>query len=154
MDKLIKQAEELGIKVDKRWSEETLQSEIDKALAEKAAAEAEAKAREEAEAKEQAEREALEKAQAEAAEKAEAEAKAKQEAEEKAEAEAKAAREALEKEQAADSFVITSLVPNSMKVLGLEGYGEATITGAQMAVPAFAKKIERARQLGLIKVSK
>lgn len=32
MDELKAQAEELGIKVDGRWSEERLQSEIDKAL--------------------------------------------------------------------------------------------------------------------------
>lgn len=33
MDDLLKQAEELGIKVDKRWSEGRLQKEIDAALA-------------------------------------------------------------------------------------------------------------------------
>lgn len=32
MDDLLKQAEELGIKVDKRWSEKRLQQEIDTAL--------------------------------------------------------------------------------------------------------------------------
>lgn len=34
MTDLEKQAEELGIKVDKRWSEDRLQQEIDKALSE------------------------------------------------------------------------------------------------------------------------
>lgn len=33
MDDLLKQAEELGLKVDKRWSESRLQKEIDAALA-------------------------------------------------------------------------------------------------------------------------
>lgn len=33
MDELIKQAEELGIKVDKRWKEERLREEIEKAKA-------------------------------------------------------------------------------------------------------------------------
>lgn len=38
MTDLEKQAEELGIKVDKRWSEDRLQQEIDKALSEPKAA--------------------------------------------------------------------------------------------------------------------
>lgn len=37
MDELIKQAEALGIKVDKRWKEDRLREEIEKALAEEPA---------------------------------------------------------------------------------------------------------------------
>lgn len=46
MDELKKQAEELGIEVDGRWSEKRIQSEIDKALAAPAPVPAEAPAAE------------------------------------------------------------------------------------------------------------
>lgn len=50
------------------------------------------------------------------------------------------------------SIVIVNLKENPMKVLGLDSYGEATLTAAKMADPRFAAKVERARSLGLIKV--
>lgn len=152
MDKLTKQAEALGIKVDGRWSEERLRSEIDEAQAAHDAAEAQQKARVEAEAKEKADAEAQELARKEREEQeAEAE-RARIEAEEKAAAEAEAQREAFEKEQEADSVTVINLQANPMRSLGLASYGESTLTGVQMSDPRFAAKIERARNLGLIKV--
>lgn len=132
MDKLKKQAEELGIKVDGRWSEERLQEEINEALALKADADAEAqrKADEDARLK--------------------AEALAEIEAREKAEQEAREA--ALAAQESDEAVTIINLQANPMKVLGLKSYGEAKMTAAQMADPRFTAKVERARLLGLIKV--
>lgn len=152
MDKLTKQAEALGIKVDGRWSEDRLRSEIEEAQAALDAAEAQEKLRVEAEAKEKEEAEAQEKARKEREEQ-EAEAElARIEAEEKAAAQAEAQREAFQKEQSKNSVTIINLQPNPMRSLGLDGYGEAELTGVQMSDPRFAAKIERARNLGLIKV--
>ena len=39
-----------------------------------------------------------------------------------------------------------------MKVLGLKSYGEATLTAAQMADKRFVAKVQRAIDLGLVKV--
>jgi ribosomal protein L15 len=124
MDKLKKQAEELGIKVDGRWSEERLQEEINEALALKAdaAAEAQRKADEDARLK----------------------------AEALAEIEAREA--ALAAQESDEAVTIINLQANPMKVLGLKSYGEAKLTAAQMADPRFTAKVERARLLGLIKV--
>lgn len=152
MDKLKKQAEELGIKVDGRWSEERLQEEINEALAVKAQEDAEAqrKAQEEAQyrqAEEEAEQARLAK---EAQDKADADALAEIEAREKAEREAQEA--ALKAQESDAEMTIINLQANPMKVLGLASYGEATLTSAQMADKRFAAKVQRAVDLGLIKV--
>lgn len=152
MDELKKQAEELGIKVDKRWSEETLQEEVNKAVVAKASADAEIQAEIEERARVRAAEEEAEQAQLakEAQDAADAAALAEIEAREKAEKEAYEA--AMAEQDALQSAVIVNLQANPMKSLGLTSYGEATITELQMADPRFAKKVERAIQLGLVKV--
>jgi hypothetical protein len=152
VDDLKKQAKELGIKVDGRWSEERLQEEVNEALAAKAAADAEIQAEIEERDRVQAEQEEAEQARLakEAQDRADAEALAEIEAREKAEKEAYEA--ALAEKDDEDSVVIINLQANPMKVLGLTSYGEATLTAAQLADPRFYAKVERAKTLGLIKV--
>lgn len=152
MDDLKKQAEELGIKVDKRWSDETLQEEVNKALTAKAAADAEIQAEIEERARVRAAEEEAEQARLakETQGAADAAALAEIEAREKAEKEAYDAALAAKDDE--DSVVIVNLQANPMKVLGLTSYGEATLTAAQLADPRFYAKVERAKTLGLIKV--
>lgn len=169
MDKLKKQAEELGIKVDGRWSEDRLREEIETAQAakaaadEQAAAEAEAErqaqeaqraaedeaARLAAEAQAEAEAQALAQQEAEAAAQAAAEEQARLDAE--AEANRAAQDEALEREIAEGSVVLVNLQANPVRNLGLEGYGEATILPHQLDAITI-KRIQRGVDLGLLKV--
>jgi membrane protein involved in colicin uptake len=153
MDKLKKQAEELGIKVDGRWSDERLQEEVDAAVAAKASADAEIQAEIEERARVRAAEEEAEQARLakEAQDQADADALAEIHARERAELDAQA--EALKAETDSGSVVIVNLQVNPMKVLGLAGlHSESTITRAQVADPRFAAKVLRAIDLGLIKV--
>jgi hypothetical protein len=51
------------------------------------------------------------------------------------------------------SITIMNLQENTMMALGLQGlHSEATLTAAQLAVPRFAAKVQRAKDLGLIMV--
>lgn len=154
MSDLKKKAEALGIKIDGRWNDERIQEEIDSVTAANATAEQKEKLRLESEAKEKSDAEAAAKLKAEQ----EAEAKKAEEAriaaEEKARLESEAQVKALEKEQAAQSVTITNLQGNPMRSLGLEAYGEAVMPGHVASEPRMALKIERAKALGLIKVSK
>lgn len=159
MSNLKKKAEDLGIEVDGRWSDERIQKEIDQVTAQKnaeaekiKAAQAEETARLEAEEKERKQAEEAEKARLAEEKKAEEAAEAQHKLEAKAAEEAEAQRQALEAEQGAKAVTVVSLQANPMRALGLAGYGEATLTAAQMADPRMAKKVERARELGLIKV--
>lgn len=159
MSNLKKKAEDLGIEVDGRWSDERIQKEIDQVTAQKNAeaeavktAQAEEAARLEAEEKERKQAEEAEKARLAEEKKAEQAAAQQRELEAKAEEEAEAQRLAFEAEQDAKAVTVFSLQANPMRSLGLAGYGEATLTAAQMADPRTAKKFERARELGLIKV--
>lgn len=152
MDELKKQAEELGVKVDGRWSAERLQEEVDAAVASKNAADAEILADIEARGKARAEEEEAEQARLakEAQDQADADALAEIQAREQAELDAQA--KALEDERVSDSVTIINLQANPMSALGLTSYGEAVITRAQVSDPRFAAKIQRAIDLGLIKV--
>lgn len=145
MDELKKQAEELGIKVDKRWSEETLQEKIDEKLAADPEPEVVAEVHE-----------GLGETAPEAGDQDEPEPAPEPElsAEEQAAADAEIEAEIQARFDASqdNGVVIVNLQANPMKSLGLTSYGEATITELQMADPRFAKKVERAIQLGLVKV--
>lgn len=152
MNELKKQAEELGIKVDGRWSEERLLGEVNGAIAAKDAADAEIQAEIEERARVRAAEEEAEQARLakEAQDQADADALAETQAREQAELDAQA--KALEDERADDSVTIINLKENPMSALGLTSYGEATITRVQMADPRFSAKVQRALDLGLIKV--
>lgn len=123
MDELKKQAAELGIKVDGRWSEERLQAEID----EKLAADPEPEVIPQPDAGPVVEAPAV-------LEEPVVEAVVEPEADE------------------VEFVVIQNLQANPMKSLGLDSYGEARLTELQMADARFAAKVKRAVELGLIKV--
>ena len=139
MDELKKQAAELGIKVDGRWSEERLQAEID----EKLAADPEPEVVEpvvEAPA-------VLENPVVDPEPVVEPEAQADP-VEPEPEPEPQVDADADEVE----FVIIQNLQANPMKSLGLASYGEARLTELQMADARFAAKVKRAVELGLIKV--
>lgn len=143
MDELKKQAEELGIKIDGRWSAERLQAEIDEKLAEEPVAEADAPVEPEPE--------------AEAVEPDLTEVNAEIQAEIEARAEANGGIDPDLGDDAPPaeegSMTIINLKENSMLVLGLEGlHSESTLHAAQLAEPRFAAKVQRAIDLGLIMV--
>ncbi len=50
------------------------------------------------------------------------------------------------------SITLVNLQANPMSALGLESYGEVSVTEAQMACPRFSGKVKRAIDLGLIMV--
>lgn len=170
MDELIKQAESLGIKVFKSWDEDRLKTEIAKAVEAgastgsdpeaDAAAEAEAEARREAEEK-AADEELAAEEQRLAAEKAESDAALQAEIDAKAEQDAlatKAREDALMEAMAAAqepedrTVTIRNLKANPMRALGLDSYGSATFTEAQLSADSMlVKKIERGVLLGLLK---
>lgn len=142
MDELKKQAEELGIKVDGRWSAERLQAEIDEVLAKEPEHDAETP---EAVAEPEARTEPVE---PEPEPELDAEAKAAGDAEIQADIQAR-----FDASQAEGSVTVINLQENTMMALGLEGlHSEATLTAAQMALPRFAAKVQRAIDLGLIMV--
>lgn len=138
MDELKKQAEDLGIKVDGRWSAERLQAEIDEKLAEDAP-----------EAPVVVDEPVMDTAPVEPEPEPEFDAEAKAAADAEIEAEIQARYDASQQD---GSVVIINLQANPMKVLGLASYGEATLTAAKMADPRFAAKVQRAIDLGLIMV--
>ena len=153
MTDLEKQAKELGIKVDKRWSDQRLQAEIDEKLA--AEPEPEVVAQPDVEpvvvepapvAEPEAEKDPVE-PDPEPEPELSTEEKAAADAEIEAEIQAR-----FDASQDDGSVVIINLQANPMKVLGLTSYGEATLTALQLADPRFAAKVERAKILGLIKV--
>lgn len=168
MDELKKQAEELGIKVDGRWSAERLQAEIDKKLAEEPEPEGAAQPDVEPVVVEPAPvvepKAVTDPVEPEVSAGVAAAfgdpiispvtepefdpvAKAAADAEIEAEIQAR-----FDASQDDGSVVIINLQANPMKVLGLASYGEATLTAAQLADPRFYAKVERAKTLGLIKV--
>lgn len=129
MDELKKQAEELGIKVDGRWSAERLQAEID----EKLAADPEPEVVEPVVADPVIQEDPVVEVPV-------------VEPEPEVEPEVEAVADEVE------FVIIQNLKANPMKSLGLESYGEARLTERQMADARFAAKVKRAVELGLIKV--
>lgn len=149
MEDLKKKAEELGIKVDGRWSEDRLREEIESVEAEAETARLAAEAEAQAQADAEAERLRLEQ---EEAERVAAEARAKEEAEAQAVREAEDAEVRAEAESQGDIEVI-NLKANPMRSLGLAGYGRAVIPAAQLAGdPTLKRRIDRGVELGLLKV--
>lgn len=150
MDELKKQAEELGIKVDGRWSAERLQAEIDEALnapspvvVDEPAAEVVAIV------------EALPEAVEPEVDLTEANAEIQAEIEARAEANDGVDPDLGDDAPPAEegSMTIINLKENSMLVLGLQGlHSESTLHAAQLAEPRFAAKVQRAIDLGLIMV--
>ena len=169
MDELKKQAEELGIKVDGRWSAERLQAEIDEKLA--ADPEPEVVAQPDAEVVVVEPEPAVEpEAAADPVEpevgagvaatfgdpiispvtEPEFDPAAKAAADAEIEAEIQARFDASQDD---GSVVIINLKENPMRVLGLGGlHTESVLTAAQLADPRFYAKVERAISLGLVKV--
>lgn len=171
MDELIKQAESLGIKVFKSWDEDRLKAEIAKVAGtgDSTGSDSEADAAAEADAK--AKRDAEEEAAADelaAEEQRLADEKAKADSDLQAEIDAKAAETALiakaredalmeamasTKEPEDRTVTIRNLKANPMRALGLDSYGSATFTEAQLSADAtLVQKIERGVLLGLLKV--
>jgi hypothetical protein len=165
VDDLKKQAKELGIKVDKSWSDQRLQAEIDEKLA--AAPESEVVAQPVVETV--AETPAVEPEPAVEAEAATDPVEPEPEpevdlalanAEIQAEIETRApadGRESEEPTEAVDpvenSITVTNLKVNPMKVLGLSSYGSAVFTERQLdADPRLYAKIKRGVDLGILKV--
>lgn len=147
MDELKKQAAELGIKVDGRWSEERLQAEID----EKLAADPEPEVIPQPDAEPVVEAPAvLEDPVVDPEPVVEPEAvvdPVEPEPEPEPEPEVDADADEVE------FVIIQNLQANPMKSLGLASYGEARLTELQMADARFAAKVKRAVELGLIKVN-
>lgn len=155
MDELKKQAEELGIKVDGRWSAERLQAEIDEKLAAdpepevvEPAAEATAVEQEEPVAEPEA---VVDPVDPEPEPELSTEAKAAADAEIEAEIQA---RFDDDQAKANDSVVVTSLIANPMKVFGLTGEGStATFTRQQLAADSrLTAKLQRAMDSGMVSV--
>lgn len=155
MDELKKQAEELGIKVDGRWSAERLQAEI----SEKLAADPEPEVVAQPDVDPVAEVPVVEPepiVEPDAATdpvEPEPEPELADEEKDAADAEIEAEIQArFDASQDDDSVVIINLQANPMSALGLASYGEAILTATQLADPRFAAKVQRAIDLGLIKV--
>lgn len=127
MSDLKKQAEELGIQVDGRWSDSKIQAMIDEKLA----------ADPEPEVAEDPASETLAEGDEEAADEPEAD---------------PVEPDSEEQVEATQSVTIKNLQANPMKSLGLASYGEVTLTELQMADPAVAARVKRAVELGLIQV--
>jgi len=159
LDDLKKQAEELGIKVDGRWSAERLQAEIDEKLAAdpepevvEPAAEDPAVEQEEPVAEPETVADPVEpEPEPEPEPELSAEDKAAADAEIEAEIQAR-----FEESQAHadDSVVVTSLIANPMKVFGLAGEGStATFTRQQLAADSrLTAKLQRALDSGMVTV--
>ena len=144
MDELIKQAESLGIKVFKSWDEERLKAEIAKVVAAKAASSGDhAVAIEPITITVDGDPDQIAKVIAESIAPAIAPAPA-EEPEPEPEAEAEAEDRTV---------TIRNLKANPMRALGLDSYGSATFTEAQLSADAtLVQKIERGVLLGLLKV--
>lgn len=149
MDELKKQAEELGIKVDGRWSKDRIQEEIDAKLAE-------------GQLQEVVDQSAV--VQAEQVPEPQADEVVEQEgaAEEAAEVDEEEGQEEGERQSFIDpkpevaeqpeSAVITSMIENPMRAFGLNGKGStAPVHAAQLRDKAFLAKLRRAVELGMIK---
>lgn len=138
MDELKKQAEELGIKVDGRWSAERLQAEID----EKLAADPEPVPQPDAEPIQETpviepvvETPAVE-----------------QDSVDEPEAPADPVEPEPEPEvEAVESITITSLIENPMRAFGLTGKGSSATIRLDQLDKALSAKIRRAVELGFIK---
>lgn len=153
MDELKKQAEELGIKVDGRWSAERLQAEIDERLA----ADPEPEAVEQPVVETVAEIPVVEpESVAEPVEpepEPEIDLLAKGNAEILAAIEARAPADGRASDDVEPSITVINLQANPMKVLGLESYGSAVFTERQLdADPRLYAKIKRGVDLGILKV--
>lgn len=151
MTDLEKQAKELGIKVDGRWSAERLQAEID----EKLAADPEPEAVEEAAVDPVAEAPVVEQEAATAPVDPEPEADltaANAEIESEIQARFDASQDAAA-EPVENSITVINLQANPMAVLGLTSYGSAVLTERQLnADPRLYAKIKRGVDLGILKV--
>ena len=142
MDELKKQAAELGIKVDGRWSEERLQAEID----EKLAADPEPEVIPQPDAEPAVEAPAVPDDPVVDPEPVVEPEAAVDPVDPEPEPEVEADADEVE------FVIIQNLQANPMKSLGLDSYGEARLTELQMADARLAAKVKRAVELGLIKV--
>lgn len=150
MDELKKQAEELGIKVDGRWSAERLQAEIDEKLAE-----APAPVVEQPDVEPVVEAPVVESEEPADPVEPEPELSTKEKTDAEAEIEAEIqARFDEAQAQAEDAVVVTSLIENPMKVFGLTGKGSTAIfTRSQLAADKrLVAKLERAEAAGMVSV--
>jgi len=149
VDDLKKQAEELGIKVDKRWSDQRLQAEIDEKLAEtpEPAVEQPEIAPEAVELEPVVEPESV-------TDPIEPESEFSPEVKAAADAEIQDEIQArFDVAQEEGAVVVTNLQASPMKALGLASYGEVTFTQGDLARdPQLVKKLERAELLGLVKI--
>lgn len=142
MDELKKQAEELGIKVDGRWSKDRIQEEIDAKLAE-------------GQLQEVVDQSAV--VQAEQVPESQADEVVEQEEGDEEEGQEEGERQPFtdpkpEVVEQPESAVITSMVENPMRAFGLNGKGStATVHAAQLRDKAFLAKLQRAIELGMIK---
>ena len=139
MDELKKQAEELGIKVDGRWSAERLQAEID----EKLAADPEPEVVEPVVAAPVIQEEPVVEAPL---------------VEPEPVVDPEVVADPVEPEpepepevEAAESITITSLIENPMRAFGLAGKGSSATIRLDQLDKALSAKIRRAVELGLIK---
>lgn len=138
MDELKKQAEALGIKVDGRWSEDRLREEIEKVQAQ---LQPDVDPAQEPEGPEEGVEPESEEPQAPA--------EPKHEQSGIDDIVVPMDKEAV----SAVGFTITSLIENPMKALGLKGLGDtATITVGRLSDERFVAKLQRAEELGMIKV--
>ena len=124
MDELKKQAEELGIKVDGRWSEERLQSEIDKVLGGEPLTE---------EVEEQAE---------EVAQENEVEGLPTDDA-----------STAEPEEEGEAPVTLTSLRANPIKRLGLKGFGSVELSADQLGNKQLMARIAHGVETGVLALS-
>lgn len=142
MDELKKQAEELGIKVDGRWSKDRIQEEIDAKLAEGQLQEV---------VDQSAVVQAEQIAEPQADEVVEQGEGGDEEGQEEGERQSFTDPKPEVFEQP-ESAVITSMIENPMRAFGLSGKGStATVHAAQLRDKAFLAKLQRAIELGMIK---
>lgn len=128
MDELKKQAEELGIEVDGRWSEKRIQSEIDKALAADPVPAVKSQSFEininptagmdESDASDKVAR--------------------------------MIAKIGPKTHKAKEGMIIKNMRPNPMKRLGLPGFGFCTLTDEQMGNEQFMKRIRHGIETGAL----
>lgn len=153
MSDLKKQAEELGIKVDGRWSDERLQAEIDEMLAKDPVAVDEPSMVDDLpDGPAEPEVEVLAPGVVDPLVAGNAEIQAEIEA--RAPADGRESDEPTEAVDPADhSITVTNLQVNPMKVLGLASYGSVVFTERQLnADPRLYAKIKRGVELGILKV--
>lgn len=134
MDELIKQAEALGIKVDKRWKEDRLREEIDKVQPAEPSTEV---------VEEEEDVVVLEEAGEEAG--VDADSAAEQPA---ADSDAKPGDGAPEPELA--GVTVKNLTPNRNKRLGIDPYGTVVLTSDQLSDRQFMARIDHGVKTGVL----